>query len=487
MVGKSEFVSDILKFRVGYPLYTAQVNNESFIYTPGAPLLTYFISAALGQETSIPVYRMIQVGYVALASAIALFTVRALIEARYPVLNYRTLFPWSVLWLPLLFLIATNSLTNPFVHNLHNDALALLVSAAGFFLLVKYAASQDKRLLPLMAVIPAIGFLVKQPVAIWAALYLVYLVFFDRPFSMVRIATFGLAAFVGIIVAMLGGYLLWGENFTYWMFGAAGNHDISPLRSFQHVLDTWPHFTVGLLGGVVFLRGRPSPAILGLWAVWLLFILDEAHTSGIGWTLSHLGPGSLIAGVWFVAALTVLWTEAHIGTASLLPFQRWLRCGVAVVVAVLLFSGLGLVRIPVQPFSDDAYRYVREIEAEFQETPIKDTLLDSGTWIYFDRGIVMKDRVTSIGDRGLGQTGDFSGIIRRIEQQRYSKILVRNFNSPDFWYDHFLWSESSGIRQALLDNYYETSIIQGVEGGDRYLFSDISTLVPKPRGAVISK
>jgi hypothetical protein len=180
---ESEFVSDILKFRVGYPIYTAHVNNESFIYTPGAPLLTYFISAALGQATSITAYRAIQVGYVAVASVIALFTVRALIEARYPALNYRALFSWSILWLPILFLIATNSLTNPFVHNLHNDALALLVSAAGFFLLVKYAISQDKRLLILMAVIPTIGFLVKQPVAIWAALYLVYLVFFDRPFS----------------------------------------------------------------------------------------------------------------------------------------------------------------------------------------------------------------------------------------------------------------------------------------------------------------
>jgi hypothetical protein len=482
---ESEFVSDILKFRVGYPLYTAQVNNESFIYTPGAPLLTYFISAALGQGTSIPAYRMIQVGYVAVAAVIALFTVRALIEARYPALNYRALFPWSILWLPLLFLIATNSLTNPFVHNLHNDALALLVSATGFFLLVKYAISQDKRLLPLMAVIPAIGFLVKQPVAIWAALYLVYLVFFDRPFSMVRIVAFGLAAFGGIIAAILGGYLLWGENFTYWMFAAAGNHDISPLRSFQHMLDTWPYFAVGLLGGVVFLRGKSSLTILGLWAVWLLFILVEVYTSGIGWTLSHLGPGSLIAGIWFVAALTILWTEAHSSAVSLLPFQRWLRYGVAVVVAVLLFSGLGLVRIPVQPFSGDAYRYVREVEEEFQGASIKDTLLDSGTWVYFDRGIVMKDRVTSIGDRGRGQTGDFSGIVQRIEQQRYSKILVCNFNSPDFWYDHSTWSEPSGIREALLNYYYEAGIIRGVEGGDRYLFSDISILIPKFRGASI--
>jgi hypothetical protein len=159
-----------------------------------------------------------------------------------------------------------------------------------------------------------------------------------------------------------------------------------------------------------------SPQILGLWAIWLLFILVEVYTSGIGWTLSHLGPGSLIAGVWFVAASTILWTEAHSSAASLFPFQRWLWCSIAVVVAVLLFSGLGLVRIPVQPFSNDVYRYVREIEAEFQGAPIKDTLLDSGAWVYFDRGIVMKDRVTSIGDRGLGQTDDFSGIIQRIEQ-----------------------------------------------------------------------
>lgn len=209
-------------------------------------------------------------------------------------------------------------------------------------------------------------------------------------------------------------------------------------------------------------------------------------TSGIGWTLSHLGPGSLIAGVWFIAALTILWTEARSGAASLLPFQRWLRYSAAVVVAVLLFSGLGLVRIPVQPFSDDAYRYVREVGDQFQGEPVKDILLDSGTWVYLEQGIVMKDRVTSIGDRGRGQTGDFSGIIRRIEQQQYSKILVRNFNSPEFWYDHSTWSESSGIRQVLSDNYYETGIIQGVEGGERYLFSDISILIPKSKNASIS-
>jgi hypothetical protein len=240
-----------------------------------------------------------------------------------------------------------------------------------------------------------------------------------------------------------------------------------------------------VIGGVVFLRGKLFPNILGLWTIWLLFILVEVYTSGIGWTLSHLGPGSLIAGVWFVAGLTILWTEAHHNATSLMPFQRWLRCGVAVVVAILLFSGLGLVRIPTQLFSDDAYRYVREVEEQFQEAPAEDILLDSGTWVYFDQGIVMKDRVTSIRDRGWGQTGDFSGIVGRIEQQRYSKILIHNFNSPDFWYDHSAWSKSSGIKQALLDNYYEAGIIQEVEGGERYLFGDISILVPRSKGASI--
>ena len=41
---EGDFVNDILKFRLGYPLYSAQVNNESFTYAPGSRLLTYLLA-----------------------------------------------------------------------------------------------------------------------------------------------------------------------------------------------------------------------------------------------------------------------------------------------------------------------------------------------------------------------------------------------------------------------------------------------------------
>ena len=110
-------------------------------------------------------------------------------------------------------------------------------------------------------------------------------------------------------------------------------------------------------------------------------------------------------------------------------------------------------------------------------------LLDAGTWIYTREGIIMKDRAPSIGDRGLAEVGDFTGIVGRIEDRYYSKILVRNFHSPDFWYDDYLWDVPSGIRDALLENYREIGKIEPVTSAFpdekvQYLFQEISILVP---------
>ena len=53
---EGDFVNDIVKFRIGYPLYTAQQNNDSFHYPPGAELLTYALarSAAPGLHPDLP-------------------------------------------------------------------------------------------------------------------------------------------------------------------------------------------------------------------------------------------------------------------------------------------------------------------------------------------------------------------------------------------------------------------------------------------------
>jgi hypothetical protein len=95
----------------------------------------------------------------------------------------------------------------------------------------------------------------------------------------------------------------------------------------------------------------------------------------------------------------------------------------------------------------------------------------------------MKDRAPSIGERGVSETGDFSGILGRLRQRHYTKILVRNFHSGDFWYDHELWKTSSGIRQALEQNYRETRRIEPISGmpdnARPYPFNEISVLEPK--------
>ena len=129
MFAEGEFVNDIVKFRTGHPLYTAQQNNESMTYTPGAPLCTYALAWAFGAPDSIPAYRLIQLVYSLVAAVVAVLCYVRLMQ-----LSGTTRFAedrglWGAIALPLFFLIATNSITNLFVHNLHNDALAQFIAS----------------------------------------------------------------------------------------------------------------------------------------------------------------------------------------------------------------------------------------------------------------------------------------------------------------------------------------------------------------------
>jgi hypothetical protein len=57
MWAETNFVGDIIKLRVGAPIYTAPSDSNAFIYTPAAPILTYLISWLLGEPTSIVAWR----------------------------------------------------------------------------------------------------------------------------------------------------------------------------------------------------------------------------------------------------------------------------------------------------------------------------------------------------------------------------------------------------------------------------------------------
>jgi hypothetical protein len=481
---ESDFVNDIIKYRTGYPLYSDPDNNDSFVYVPGSRLVTYLLAWLLAWPTSIPAYRIIQLAYTTLAAGLAALCcqrVLALSGGRDAGAGRRA---WAVASVPFLFLAATNWATNPYVHNLHDDALALLVSVAAYCLLLRYVATRSSRVLTLMAVIPALGFMVKQSLAVWAVLYCVHLALFDRPRSIRRAVVFGVTSLSAIGGVVLGGYLLWGDHFTYWIFTVLGSHRVSPLRSFQHVLDGWVYFAGGLLGGLVLLRREPAGALIGPWVIWGLLLGLEAYTSGVAWMLNHMGPGSLIGTIWLVAGLTTVWPLC-VGEAGREGW-RWLRAGAAVAIVGLLWSGAGMVRVPVKPLSQDAYRYVAEVEREFDGAEAGSVLLDFGSWVYLDKGIVMGDRAATIGERGYSQTTDFSGIRARLERQDYRKILVRNLDSNDFWYDHVLWRKSSGIRRLLRDRYEEVRRIRPASGAGpevgAYAFPELSVLEPRPSG-----
>jgi hypothetical protein len=138
-----------------------------------------------------------------------------------------------------------------------------------------------------------------------------------------------------------------------------------------------------------------------------------------------------------------------------------------------------LLRTPINLLPSGADQYRRQIEQAFTGYEPAKVLLDAGTWLYFPKGIVMKDRAPSIGERGYSQTGDFSALIQRIQAKAYSRIILRNYHSPDFWYDHGMWQQSSHIRQAMQENYIEVGKINAVEANNNYLFSEISILEPR--------
>jgi hypothetical protein len=145
------------------------------------------------------------------------------------------------------------------------------------------------------------------------------------------------------------------------------------------------------------------------------------------------------------------------------------------------------VKIPLQPISADTYRYVREIESQFAGQPADRVLLDTGTWIYRDDRIVMKDRATSISTLAAGDWDpDFSGFTSRLAAKRYIRILIRDFHQPNCWYDNAVWPRHRNLREVLMANYHEAGTIRAAEGPrdvkdwaeDPHLFSEITILEP---------
>jgi hypothetical protein len=472
---ESPFVNDIIKFRSGGALYGARADLSSFNYTPGAPLATWALASLVGLGDSIPAYRVVQLVFVALSAAIG---VRAVSLLRRLHGDSRPSQPWTLIWFPLLFLAGTNSIANPFNHLLHNDALALLVCAAGFLVAVEYVVQPRRWLLLVMVIIPVLGFLVKQSLGIWCVMFGAWLLVFDRPFRFWRAVMVGGSALALIVLLYAGGVALWGDDFRYWVIEGLGTHAVSPLRSVQHALQGWAFWAAGLWAGWLLLRGQKAVQLLGLWLLWAFLFAVETYTSGIAWMLNHMGPGSFLAIVWLGAALPTVW-PAPGGEPTGASWQ-WLRAAMFTLASVFLLSGLGLVRVPYPNLPADANRYASDIEREFDGLPVESVLLDHGSWVYLPAGVVQKDRMAPAGEAGWTGTADFTGLFERIRSHHYRRILVRDLHEADFMYDYSEWAAPSGVRDSLLHYYREARVIPAARTvRDRPWLSPITVLEPR--------
>ena len=155
------------------------------------------------------------------------------------------------------------------VHSLHNDGLALFVSTLAYWLIARSGRTPGWVLLIPMALLPTVGYLVKQSLLIWLVFFSSYLLVATRT-AWRQWLVFVLGSTASIVVAIGLCYWLWGDPFIWWTFIALGSKEVSVLRSAIHLFSAGGYALIGLLGGFVLLSRRVPDESWVLWGCWLL-------------------------------------------------------------------------------------------------------------------------------------------------------------------------------------------------------------------------
>ncbi len=457
------FISDIIKWRTGARLYLLPADSNSPVYTPVAPALTYFLARVFHHPASIVAYRIIQQAFLVLASGFLAAATWQLVRLAVPGRTPRVSKMWMFVLLPACFLFATNRTTNAFSLYLHVDALGILVTALGFWLLVKYARAENSHWLWPMALLPSLAFMVKQYLAVLAVVYVGYL-WLERKDSFRRTFLFAIATFGALALTVGISLATWGSPFRYWVLSVMGEQIVSPLQVLDRLNDAALALLPGLLGGAVLLGRSNSRKLIGVVVGWVIMVLAACYTSGITYVPTHLGPATVVGGCIFLAALVTLWPEPQ----SLRdPAEQWVRLGACLTIGALVLTGMGYYADSATPVSPDFYRYVAEIEHEFDGLPTDRVLTDFGDWVYLQRNVLMKDRAAILPVHYQPQ---YFGMIPRLQQRQYCRILVRNVSGAVFPWDP---GGRTGIRKVLLQNYHEVKRIRGVAGMYDWLYHDM--------------
>ncbi|MFN8666684.1 MAG: hypothetical protein U0164_05725 [Gemmatimonadaceae bacterium] len=458
---ESPYITDIIKLREGLPLYTPVADNNSYPYTPGSQLLTYAIGSAFGHGTDIAFLRHVQFCYVLLASLIAGLVADGMAQLLIPQERRGSRGLWLACCASLLFLVALDPRFNNFVHSLHNDGLAMLISMSAAWLAVSHARGARRWHLVAMALLPALAFLVKQNQLMWAGLFAIYL-WFEGTTPKRWVLAYGVAAGVLGVAVMGGSVLVLGENFRYWIFGALGDKQVSLARSVLHLIWAGLYLTFGLLALVRFVLPGRSRAATALWLMTGTMFALTTYTSGLGWTANHMGPAMMLATAWFLVVARDAWPD---GAGS--GWEALVAPAAAAGVVLAVMGGLGVVRLPRNEVSPDLPRYIAAVNREFEGMDPATVLLDNGSWPYLAKGIVMKDRSSPVtlhatNNQSFINRPALAETIQRIKERRYRRILARLIDTDQSPYDFH--DRGSGVKSAILENYQIVRRIPGVEG-----------------------
>jgi len=470
------FLLDIIKWKTGTRLYLPADDSNSNVYTPGATTLSYAVARALGQQDSIVFYRLLQQFFLVLAAFFAAMSTQTLRRWATPGADGQSRYLWTAFFFFSCFLFAVNPRTNPYSVFLHVDHLGVLVSMVAFWVMVKHAATHDSRWLWPMLVLPSLAFLAKQHLALWLAAYIAYL-WLDGAYSRKHLLLLS-AAMTGVLALTMGACLLiWGEPFRYWGFEVMAKHMVR-FDWLSDALQESAWFVVlGFVGGWFLLRTREWRPMLGLWVAWLVVTLGSFYTAGATQLPRALGPASVIAGCFGLAALAMMWPQGSAREET--PPQQWLRLVCCLLLCIAVFFGLGLGRPPAWQRSSDLFRYTGDIEREFDGLPPDKVLLDLGEWVYLKKNVLMKDRVLTV----VTHRTPHYGIIERVRRQEYAKLLLRRWEANKILYD---LGVGRGLEKEIRAHYREVRRIPEARGMRSWQYewmtlSEIIVMEPIPR------
>lgn len=457
------FISDIIKLRTGSHFYLPPNDSNSSVYTPAAPFLTYFFARLFGHPASIAFFRWVQqfylIGAAIFAACSAWLLLRLSVPERFPSISRL----WLLFFIPASFLFATMAPTSHFNVYLHNDPLALLASTLALWLMLKHAVTRSNFWLSLMVIMPSLAFLTKQYLAVWAAVYLLYL-WLDGGYSVRRVVLFAVECFGVLAMTLATCLIIWGDNFRYWVFEVMGSHVVSLDKMSERVADAGWCLALGILGGLVLLRGAALRRVLSLWLGWIIMVLAAAYTSGVTYSPTHFGPSAMVGYVFFLAALVKMWPDGMPEREILA--EDWLQTALVLLLVGTSFAGLGFTRLAQWPVSPDLTRYAHDIEEQFAGLPAERVLLDEGDWIYLQHNVVMKDRQPVF----VTHRKPHYGLLDRIRRQDYEKVLVHTVGTNVESYD---LGEDHGVQKTLREHYREVGTIRHVEGMQSWQFYDL--------------